>query len=120
MRPAGQARMAATAGRNWNEKQHAIALGQAGDTHAYLLDYANALVPADNRTPHARVATPDERQIGVTQPGGEDAHQHLAGPRWVDLNRLDRPLGLITPVHRSPALHAGHCLYRLYSFAALL
>ena len=55
------------------------------------LDNAGALVPEHDRPVERKASDPiDDMQIAVAHAGRDGAHQHLARPRLVDLDLLDR------------------------------
>ena len=71
-----------------------VADREPGDALADLLDYACALVAADDRVPD-RDVTGAQVVIGVAQSRGRELDKDLAGPRLVqvklyDLERLSR------------------------------
>ena len=61
-----------------------------GDGRADRVDDARALVTADHRQPHGRVALLD-MVVGVAQAGGEELDPDLVGLRVVELKLGDFP-----------------------------
>src|SRR5260221_106783 len=69
-------------------------------------DDARALVPEDNRPVERKAADPvHDMQIAVAAAGRDGAHQHLAAPRPVDIDRLDRQRFLHLAKDRGLDLH---------------
>src|SRR5438067_7862188 len=70
---------------------HVVAGAQRRDVAADGLDDAGTLVSEDDRAIERPASHPvDDVQIAVAHAGGGGAHEHLAAPRLVDLDRLDR------------------------------
>ena len=77
-----------------------------------LLDDPGSLVAADNGVPDGNVASPHV-VIGVTQPGGDVAYQHLARPGRVKLQIDDLPVLVDSAQYRCPGFHIGLLPVRL-------
>ena len=75
-----------------------------GDAGPDLLDDPGALVPADDREPRRQVAV-GQVQVGVAQPGGDVADEHLARARAVQVEFRDLERGLDVMQYRGLDLH---------------
>ena len=53
----------------------------------------------------ARDITGDGVIVGMAEPGGSDANQHLTSLRIIELQRLDLPLSAVLPQDRATCLH---------------
>ena len=81
-----------------------IALGDARDARADLLDDARALVAADDREARHDVAVA-QVLVGVAEARRLPADQDLALFRLVEIEVDDLPVATRLPQHRCPGLH---------------
>ena len=81
-----------------------VALLDAADARAALLDDPGALVAADDREARDDVAVA-QVLVGVAQARGHPADQHLVGLGLVELELGDLPVGAGLPQHRCLGLH---------------
>ena len=83
-----------------------VARPHAGHVVADRLDDPGALVAEHDRPVEREAPDPvDDMQIAVADPGRDGAHQHLAAPRLVDLDRLDRQRLVHLAKHGSCGFH---------------
>ena len=67
---------------------------------------ARALVAQHDRPVEREAAEPvDDMQVAVAHAGRDGAHQHLAAPRLVDVDRLDRQRFMHLAKHGSAGFH---------------
>ena len=72
------------------EESHDVVAGRhARHALADLLDHARALVPEHGRGVAGGVGAAGRVEVGVADPAGREAHEHLAGSRPVELDVLD-------------------------------
>ena len=79
---------------------HVVARLQVGHAGPGLLDLARGLVAERHRN-GARPVAVDDGKVGMAEPGGADADQHLALSRRIELHILDA---------QGPALRVGRRL----------
>ena len=79
----------AHAARRRPAQHDVIVLSDPGDAGADLADDARPFVTEDDRRFHRPVAARG-MQIAVTHAGRAHLHEHLAGPRRTEIDRLDR------------------------------
>ena len=86
----------AVAARGAPRDDDAVARRNEGHVAPDLLDDSRALVPEQDREPHVPALRLDDVEVGVAQPAGEDANEHLARAWRIDGQLLDsrRRVGL--------------------------
>src|ERR1700724_2025156 len=95
---------AASSARRQEHAHHVVADVQVPHTGSHLLDYAGALVTANDGKREGKV-TRAHVVIGVAQSGGLERDEHLAVLRTVEVDLLDAPILVHVPQHRGVHLH---------------
>jgi hypothetical protein len=90
-----------------------------GDARADFLDDPCALVPADDREPRRQVAV-GQVQVGVAEPGGHVADEHLTRPWSVQVKFGDLERALDVVQHRRLDLHGLTSLFAAKGFVAIV
>ena len=81
-----------------------IAWSDTRDTGADVLHDSGALVTKDDWHRCCEIPT-NEAPVAVADAGGSDPHKHLAGPRWIKDEILDRERGARRMEYRGSHSH---------------
>ena len=98
--------MDALAALGGEQRDHVVAALYKRDSLPHPLDDAGSLMTEDARRVTGRIGARGRVQVGVANAAGDEANQHLAGPRLRELDLLNNERLAERLEHGSANLHA--------------